>query len=68
MAYALAQRRRLLDRFQVRSAARSAHECFLHNCSFNDRVYAQLLKQAELHLMQHDADPNIGDLSNSGVA
>jgi hypothetical protein len=43
MAYALAQRRRLLDRSLARSTARSARECFLHNCAFSDRTYAQLL-------------------------
>jgi hypothetical protein len=43
MAYALAQRRRLLDRSQERSTARSARECFLSNSAFSDRTYAQLL-------------------------
>ena len=43
MAYALAQRRRLLD--QRATAARSARECFLLNCAFNDRVYGQVLNQ-----------------------
>ena len=44
MAYALAQRRRLLDRSQDRSTARSARECFVRNCAFNDHVYAHLLR------------------------
>jgi len=44
MAYALAQRRRLLDRSQDRSTARSARECFVRNCDFNDQVYAHLLR------------------------
>lgn len=43
MAYALAQRRKLLDRRAP--AARSARECFLLNCDFNDRIYAQVIKQ-----------------------
>ena len=43
-AYAVAQRRRLLDRAQPRSVARSARECFQLNCAFNDHVYAELLK------------------------
>ena len=43
MAYALAQRRRLLDRSQSRSTARSTRECFLHNCAFSDHVYAHYL-------------------------
>jgi hypothetical protein len=43
-AYAMAQRRRLLGegRFPV---ARSARECFLTNCAYNDRLYAQLLQE-----------------------
>jgi hypothetical protein len=41
MAYALAQRRKLLD--PGVHAARSAHECFLRNCAFNERVYAEVL-------------------------
>ena len=45
MAYALAQRRKLLDRRA--HAARSARECFLLNCGFNDHIYA--------HVMQQDA-------------
>jgi hypothetical protein len=44
MAYALAQRRRLLDRSQGRSTARSARECFIRNCTFNDQVYAKILR------------------------
>ena len=40
MAYALAQRRKLLDR--RRHAARSARECFLLNCAHNDHAYAVL--------------------------
>jgi len=43
MAYALAQRRKLLDR-RVR-AARSARECFLLNCESNTRIYAQIMQQ-----------------------
>jgi hypothetical protein len=45
MAYALAQRRRLLDRWLPTTAARSARECFLVNCAFNDRTYAQVLRE-----------------------
>jgi len=63
MAYALAQRRKLLD--PGVHAARSAHECFLRNCAFNERVYAEVLNQAELHQMQHDAAGNIGGVANS---
>jgi len=48
--------------------ARSARDCFLLNCAENDRRYAEILKQAELHQMQGDADSNTGDLANSGVA
>jgi len=55
MAYSLAQRRRLLAR-SARAAARSARECFLLNSAHNDRVYASLLNQAELHQMQHGSD------------
>jgi len=66
MAYALAQRRRLLGTHPF--AARSARDCFLLNCAENDRAYHRILKQAELHQMQHGADPNIGDVANSGVA
>ena len=43
MAYALAQRRRLLDGGSGRAVARSARECFLLNCALNDRLYAQVL-------------------------
>jgi hypothetical protein len=43
MAYALAQRRKLLAG-RARTA-RSARECFLLNCAFNDRLYAQVLNQ-----------------------
>jgi hypothetical protein len=46
VAYALAQRRRLLDP-RVR-AARSTRECFLRNCEFNDSVYADVLFQEAL--------------------
>jgi hypothetical protein len=41
MAYALAQRRRLLG--GPSRVARSARACFLLNCTHNDRLYAQLL-------------------------
>lgn len=58
MAYALAQRRRLLLA-PPDGVARSARECFLLNCAENDRRYAGILNQAELHQMQHDAGPNI---------
>jgi hypothetical protein len=44
MAYALAQRRRLLAPHAA--AARSTRDCFLLNCAYNDRVYAETLKQA----------------------
>ena len=44
MAYALAQRRRLLARSAL-AAARSARECFLLNCADNDRRYAEILNQ-----------------------
>jgi hypothetical protein len=43
MAYALAQRRRLLEPSSA-AAARSARDCFLCNCAHNDRIYAQLLE------------------------
>jgi Domain of unknown function (DUF4417) len=46
MAYALAQRRRLLGSHD-RSIARSARECFLHNCADNDRIYAEILGVTE---------------------
>ena len=42
MAYALAQRRRRLGCRDER-IARSARECFLHNCAHNDRTYAEIL-------------------------
>jgi hypothetical protein len=44
-AYALAQRRRLLDR-DAPPSGRSARECFLRNCAWNDRVYEALLSGA----------------------
>ena len=44
MAYALAQRRKLLD--PGFRAARSARECFIRNCAFNERVYAEVLADA----------------------
>jgi hypothetical protein len=43
MAYALAQRRKLLAGRTW--TARSARECFLLNCAFNDRLYDQVLNQ-----------------------
>jgi len=43
MAYALAQRRRLLDSSPT-GVARSARDCFLRNVAYNDRVYAQLIE------------------------
>jgi hypothetical protein len=43
MAYALAQRRKLLAGRTW--TARSAREYFLLNCAFNDRLYAQVLNQ-----------------------
>jgi len=58
MAYGLAQRRRLLVPARI-GIARSARECFLLNCAENDRRYAAILKQAELHQMQHGAERNI---------
>jgi len=42
MAYALAQRRRLLGPASD-AVARSARECFLRNCAHNDRSYAAVL-------------------------
>src|SRR6266536_137669 len=42
-AYALAQRRRLLGEPEA-PVARSARECFLRNCAWNDRVYAAVLE------------------------
>jgi hypothetical protein len=44
-AYALAQRRRPIDGHRA-FVARSARDCFLANCSYNDRLYTQLFKQA----------------------
>ena len=41
MAYALAQRRKVLSEHSV--VARSARECFLMNCSHNDRLYSEIL-------------------------
>ncbi len=52
MAYALAQRRKVLGAHAP--VARSARDCFLLNCAHNDRTYRQILKQAELHQMQHE--------------
>ncbi len=46
MAYALAQRRRLLGRGTT-SIARSARDCFLLNCAHNDRMYAEILGAGE---------------------
>ncbi len=43
MAYALAQRRRLLDRGGCNAVARSARDCFLRNCAWNERTYAAIL-------------------------
>jgi Domain of unknown function (DUF4417) len=45
MAYALAQRRRLLGGATA-GVARSARECFLHNCAHNDRMYTRVLGEA----------------------
>jgi hypothetical protein len=42
MAYSLAQRRRLLASLTP-GVVRSARECFLANCSENDRRYASIL-------------------------
>jgi hypothetical protein len=42
MAYALAQRRRLLAGAAA-GVARSARECFLLNCAHNDRTYTRVL-------------------------
>jgi len=47
MAYACAQRRRVLGQ-SPSPVARSARECFLLNSSFNDRVYAQILRGQEI--------------------
>ncbi|MGI0130514.1 MAG: hypothetical protein ACREEC_10255, partial [Thermoplasmata archaeon] len=43
MAYALAQRRRLLGAHSP--IARSSRDCFLLNCAANDREYARVLNQ-----------------------
>jgi hypothetical protein len=43
MAYALAQRRRLLAGADGRQVARSARECFLLNCAHSDREYERIL-------------------------
>ena len=43
MAYAMAQRRKLLDS-RLPAGQRSARECFLLNCTHNDRVYTRLLE------------------------
>ena len=51
MAYGLAQRRRLVES-RTEPVSRSARECFLLNCAANDRIYAQVLNQAELHQMR----------------
>jgi hypothetical protein len=45
MAYALAQRRRLLGQAGAGPVARSARECFLANCAHNDRAYAHVLRE-----------------------
>jgi hypothetical protein len=45
-AYALAQRRRPIDGHRT-FVARSARDCFLANCSYNDRLYTQLFKQGD---------------------
>ena len=47
MAYALAQRRRLLSASGMTPVARSARDCFLLNCAHNDRAYAQILDPEE---------------------
>jgi hypothetical protein len=47
MAYACAQRRRVLGQAPS-PVARSARECFLLNCSYNDRVYAEILRAQEV--------------------
>ena len=46
MAYALAQRRRLLGS-RPAPIARSARECFLLNCRLNDLLYTKILRPAE---------------------
>jgi hypothetical protein len=45
MAYALAQRRRLLGQAGAAPVARSARECFLVNCAYNDRAYEHVLRE-----------------------
>jgi hypothetical protein len=52
MAYALAQRRRLLDGSFRRGVTRSARECFLLNCAHNDRLYAQVLCEETTNAVQ----------------
>jgi len=52
MAYALAQRCRLLDGGSRRGVARSARECFLLNCAHNDRLYAQVLGEETTDAIQ----------------
>ena len=52
MAYALAQRRRLLNSAAGRGVARSARDCFLLNCAHNDRLYAQVLGEETPHAIQ----------------
>jgi len=47
MAYACAQRRRVLGQAPS-PVARSARECFLLNSSHNDRVYAEILRGQEI--------------------
>jgi hypothetical protein len=47
MAYACAQRRRVIGQAPS-TVARSARECFLLNCSHNDRVYAEILRAQEV--------------------
>jgi len=64
MAYSMAQRRRLLE--DRGASVASARDYFLLNCAHNDQVYTEILNQAELHQMQHDSSPNIGDLANRG--
>jgi hypothetical protein len=48
MAYALAQRRRLLGTEHTTAVARSARHCFLLNCAHNDRTYGALLEAERL--------------------
>jgi len=47
MAYALAQRRKVLGTHPV--IARSARDCFLLNCAHNDRTYHQILEECSAH-------------------